>query len=493
MLELLSRENVDFGRNALVTLIGCALLGWICVRAVRGLRALDAAMQSVRTGTWPEPSALDAPRWPEWFAASCVCGVVAAHAQTIAAARALMPMLPPPPMMQKALAERFAGSLSWQLSAMAMSNFSVPFVLMGGAIAVALAFCARRRALGLQTATRLWQAGHHDAASAWLAYPGPNPLVAIAIPTLPLGLMLWPLWQGAGRFVGRFMMALGQAHDLPAGSDGAAFMAAASKEYRALMEPSLAFGFLGLLLGTLAAVVLVVWFDPARLRRALAAESAAHEPPSVGTWILSGVLVTLALAILPKAMALREENSTPWPRLEPGAVALPLPLETPRLAPSDLAPVAPLMALDGSSITLDGRAVDLGGLEEDLATMRRNWALLRPEQHFGGDILVACSPKTDVARIVEALQTAHRVGYSAAWFAFGRIIDHRRPVIGRLQIARTRFARVHAFAGSDAPSGSGTQPIAADAHVDCAGLSSSIVAARAQDKRVHLLLPAPTP
>jgi hypothetical protein len=490
MIELLRRNNVDFDRNAVIALVGWALLSALCVLAIRRLVALETMAQSARRGTWPAAVPLASTRWPQWLAASCLFAVVAALAETIAAARALYPRLPPPPMEPGALASLLARSLSWQLDATAMASLSLPVVLLAGLLAITLAACARQRALGLQTAMRLWYAGDHSAASAWLAHPGPNPLVAIAIPMLPMGLVLLPLWHGVHHFVTSFMIALGRVHDLPDGSNRGALMAEASVGYRASIEPTLALALAGLSIGTVVGLALLVCFDPARRRRAIAPHSASHEPSSLGRWTLTVVLLSTAILIFRHAASLRLENVTPWPKRDPAAITLRLTIETPPLAPNDVAPMAPLLVVDGTKLSLDARDVDLAGLEGDLGTLKRAWSSLHPGERFAGHIIVACSPRSAASQVVGALQAAHRAGYASAWFAFGRTLEHRRPVIGTLPLARTRYARAELLEGSAVRSDTESPPIVPSAYADCTGLSGAIVRARADGKPAQLLLPA---
>lgn len=68
------------------------------------------------------------------------------------------------------------------------------------------------------------------------------------------------------------------------------------------------------------------------------------------------------------------------------------------------------------------------------------------------------------------------------------MIEHERPLLGTLRVARTSFARTEL--GSEAEGASGDADaltIAAASYEDCAALTSAIVQARTREQRVRLL------
>lgn len=98
--------------------------------------------------------------------------------------------------------------------------------------------------------------------------------------------------------------------------------------------------------------------------------------------------------------------------------------------------IAPIIAINPQVLTLDGRRmadtptlaenpqVDrIEQLVQDLETLKRNWALLHPNEDFPGAVIVQADQGIDFRVIKKAMFSAAQAGYSNVSFAVNRVSE----------------------------------------------------------------------
>jgi biopolymer transport protein ExbD len=96
--------------------------------------------------------------------------------------------------------------------------------------------------------------------------------------------------------------------------------------------------------------------------------------------------------------------------------------------------VSPVVAIDSIVVTLDGRrmadtqslAADakierIEPLIQDLETLKRNWAILHPQEPFPGQVIVQADVAIDYRVIKKIMFSAVQAGYANVSFAVNRI------------------------------------------------------------------------
>ncbi len=95
--------------------------------------------------------------------------------------------------------------------------------------------------------------------------------------------------------------------------------------------------------------------------------------------------------------------------------------------------IQPVIAIDATVITLDGRrmadtatlAADpkverMENLIQDLETLRRNWAILHPQESFGGVVILQADVAIDFRVIKKVMFSCAQAGYPNIAFAVNR-------------------------------------------------------------------------
>jgi len=96
--------------------------------------------------------------------------------------------------------------------------------------------------------------------------------------------------------------------------------------------------------------------------------------------------------------------------------------------------VAPIVAIDPIAITLDGRPIAdtatlasdpkvecLEPLIQELDTMKRNWAILHPQESFPGQVVLQADVAIDFRVIKKIMFSAAQAGYANVSFAVNRV------------------------------------------------------------------------
>jgi len=96
--------------------------------------------------------------------------------------------------------------------------------------------------------------------------------------------------------------------------------------------------------------------------------------------------------------------------------------------------VAPVVAIDTIAVTLDGRPIAdtatlasdpkverLEPLIQELDTMKRNWAILHPQENFPGQIVLQADVTIDFRVVKKIMLSAAQAGYANVSFAVNRV------------------------------------------------------------------------
>lgn len=96
--------------------------------------------------------------------------------------------------------------------------------------------------------------------------------------------------------------------------------------------------------------------------------------------------------------------------------------------------IAPIISIDAIVVTLDGRRMaDTASLAEspkvermeqmiqDLETLRRNWAILHPQEPFPGQVVLQADIAIDFRVIKKIMFSATQAGYANVSFAVNRV------------------------------------------------------------------------
>jgi hypothetical protein len=490
--EVIRHEALDFDRNVAISVLYWFFSSAVAIIALLRLGRIARAQRSGERGTWTDPYPVAFGRGLEWFGASCTLLIVLAFAQSLHAARALMPVFTVPlTTPADEIARSWARSFGGQLNTLMVCVFLMPVPVLVGVTATALAHCARLRSLGLVRAALLAERDK-NASTAWLRYPGPAPLAVLFMLLVPATFMAVPLWHGVYRFGLEYISGLGAAANLPKGSDRGAFMAAVGVRGRTQLAALVSWAYGGVVLGTAIAGVGAWVLSAERKRDRLLASAGLREPGDWGAWAMSAGMLAIAAALVAAAEPMRQENETPWP-IVLHASSLQLPIQTPDLQPQDELPMAPLLTVGVRSLTLDGRQLSkTKDLAADLDILKSRRAVLHPADTFAGKLIFACNPAVATARVSEVLRTAADVGFSNVSFAFAHSTVIRRPAIGSFAQKFTVAATVAVVTKNEPQTGARAVMVEAQRHPDCASLCAEIVKQRLSEHSVAVLLPAVT-
>lgn len=108
-------------------------------------------------------------------------------------------------------------------------------------------------------------------------------------------------------------------------------------------------------------------------------------------------------------------------------------LRMPDAAHTEDLEIAPIIAINPQVMTLDGRRMAdtqslaqnpamerIEQLVQDLETMKRNWAILHPNQPFPGTVIIQADQGIDFRVIKKAMFSAAQAGYANISFAVNR-------------------------------------------------------------------------